>query len=66
MFVRLAEPLAEKVLLAHPKKLRVIAESTRKSDRLDAQVLAAEVPGRVHQLDGVERGAAAPGSAGRG
>lgn len=39
-FVRLAEPLAEKVLLAHPKKLRVIAESTRKSDRLDAQVLA--------------------------
>lgn len=38
--MRLAEPLAEKVLLAHPKKLRVIAESTRKSDRLDAQVLA--------------------------
>ena len=39
-FVRLVEPLAEKVLLAHPKKLRVIAESTRKSDKLDAQVLA--------------------------
>ena len=39
-FVRLVEPLAERVLLAHPKKLRVIAESTRKSDRLDAQVLA--------------------------
>lgn len=39
-FVRLIEPYAEKVLLAHPKKLRVIAESTRKSDRLDAQVLA--------------------------
>lgn len=38
--VRLLEPLAEKVLLAHPKKLRVIAESTRKSDKLDAQVLA--------------------------
>lgn len=38
--VRLIEPLAEKVLLAHPKKLRVIAESTRKSDKLDAQVLA--------------------------
>jgi transposase len=28
------------VLLAHPKKLRVIAESTRKSDQLDAQTLA--------------------------
>lgn len=41
-FVRLIEPLANarRVLLAHPKKLRVIAESTRKSDRLDAQVLA--------------------------
>ncbi len=39
-FVNLVEPLAERVLLAHPKKLRVIAESTRKSDRLDAQVLA--------------------------
>lgn len=39
-FVRLVEPLAEKVVLAHPKKLRVIAESTRKSDKLDAQVLA--------------------------
>jgi transposase len=36
----LLEPLAEKLVLAHPKKLRVIAESTRKSDRLDAQVLA--------------------------
>lgn len=39
-FVRLIEPVAEKVLLAHPKKLRVIAESTRKSDKLDARVLA--------------------------
>ena len=39
-FVRLVEPLAEKVLVAHPKRLRVIAESTRKSDRLDAFVLA--------------------------
>ena len=28
------------MLLAHPKKLRVIAESTRKSNKLDAQVLA--------------------------
>jgi transposase len=34
------EPLAEKVVLAHPKKLRVIAESTKKTDKLDAQVLA--------------------------
>jgi hypothetical protein len=36
----LLEPLAERLVLAHPKKLRIIAESTRKSDRLDAQVLA--------------------------
>jgi len=39
-FVQLLEPLAERVVLAHPKKLRVIAESTRKSDRLDAKTLA--------------------------
>ena len=39
-FVRLIEPLAHRVVLAHPKRLRVIAESTRKSDKLDAQVLA--------------------------
>ena len=32
--------LAEKVVLANPNKLRVIAESTKKTDRLDAQVLA--------------------------
>jgi transposase len=38
--VRLLEPLAERIVLAHPKKLRVIAESTRKSDKIDAQVLA--------------------------
>ena len=37
---RLLEPLAEEVVLAHPQKLRIIAESTRKSDKLDAQVLA--------------------------
>ncbi|MHC4331766.1 MAG: IS110 family RNA-guided transposase [Planctomycetota bacterium] len=36
----LLEPVAARVVLAHPKKLRVIAESTRKSDRLDATVLA--------------------------
>lgn len=39
-FVKLVEPIAQRVVLAHPKKLRVIAESTRKSDKLDAQVLA--------------------------
>lgn len=39
-FVKLMEPLAHRVVLAHPKKLRVIAESKRKSDKLDAQVLA--------------------------
>ena len=39
-FVKLIESLAEKVVLAHPGKLRIIAESTRKSDRLDAQILA--------------------------
>jgi transposase len=37
---QLLEPLAQRLVLAHPKKLRVIAESTRKSDKLDAQVLA--------------------------
>lgn len=38
--VRLLEPLASKWVLGHPGKMRVIAESTKKSDRLDAQVLA--------------------------
>jgi transposase len=33
-------PVAKRFVLAHPGKLRVIAESTRKSDKLDAQVLA--------------------------
>ncbi len=36
----LLEPLAHRIVLAHPGKLRIIAESTRKSDKLDAQVLA--------------------------
>ena len=39
-FVRLVESTAARVVLAHPGKLRVIAESTRKTDKLDAQVLA--------------------------
>jgi transposase len=38
--VDLIEPLAERVVLANPNKLRVIAESIKKTDRLDAQVLA--------------------------
>ena len=38
--VGLLESLAERVVLAHPKKLRIITESARKTDRLDAQVLA--------------------------
>jgi hypothetical protein len=31
--VQLVEPLADRVVLVHPKKMRVIAESTRKTDR---------------------------------
>jgi transposase len=42
-FIQLVEPLAQRVVLAHPKKLRIIAESTRKSDKLDAKVLAEEL-----------------------
>jgi transposase len=36
----LIEPLAARVILAHPRKLRIIAESARKTDKLDAQALA--------------------------
>ena len=32
---QLLEPLAERLVLAHPKKLRVIAESKNKSDKLE-------------------------------
>ena len=39
-FFKLVEPLARRILLAHPRKLRIIAESTRKSDKVDARVLA--------------------------
>ena len=39
-FFLLIEDLADRLVLAHPKKLRVIAESTRKTDKIDAQVLA--------------------------
>lgn len=36
----LIEDLADRLVLSHPKKLRVIAESTRKTDKIDAEVLA--------------------------
>ena len=39
-FVDLVQPDAQRVVLANPTKLRVIAESTKKTDRLDAQILA--------------------------
>jgi len=39
-FVRSVEQYAKRVVLAHPRHLRVIAESTRKSDKIDAEVLA--------------------------
>jgi transposase len=39
-FFLLLEDLADRLVLAHPKKLRVIAESTRKTDQIDAEVLA--------------------------
>lgn len=39
-FALLAEETATRVVLAHPSKLRVIAESTRKTDKVDAFVLA--------------------------
>jgi transposase len=39
-FVALIEDLVSRIVLAHPGKLRVIAESVRKSDKIDAYVLA--------------------------
>ena len=39
-FAGLAEKVVERVVLAHAGKLRVIAESTRKTDKIDAYVLA--------------------------
>ena len=39
-FVQLVEPAADRVVLAHPAHLRVIAQSKRKTDKLDAQTLA--------------------------
>jgi transposase len=39
-FLELIEDLADRIVLAHPGKMRVIAESIRKSDKIDAFVLA--------------------------
>jgi len=39
-FVKLVEPTSDRVVLAHPGHLRVIAQSKRKTDKLDAQALA--------------------------
>ncbi len=39
-FFRLIEKQADRLVLAHPKKLRVIAESKHKTDKIDARVLA--------------------------
>jgi transposase len=39
-FAGLAEKVVERIVLAHPGKLRVIAESARKTDKIDSYVLA--------------------------
>jgi hypothetical protein len=39
-FLRLVEPFATRSVLAHPGKLRVIAQSTRNSDKLDAGAIS--------------------------
>ena len=39
-FAALAEKHAQRVVIAHAGKLRVIAESTRKTDKIDARILA--------------------------
>lgn len=39
-FAALAETSAQRVVIAHAGKLRIIAESTRKTDKIDARILA--------------------------
>lgn len=39
-FAALAERYAQRVVVAHAGKLRIIAESTRKTDKIDARILA--------------------------
>lgn len=60
-FVRLIEPLAQRVVLAHPKKLRVIAESTRKK-RSARRTNPRGVPGLGHDSDLLSRDSAAAGA----
>jgi hypothetical protein len=38
--LELVDPCADRIVLVHPRKMRIIAESRRKTDRLDAQILA--------------------------
>ena len=38
-FCLLIEKLASRIVLVHPKKMRIIAESTRKTDKVDSAVL---------------------------
>lgn len=38
--LELVDAWADRIVLVHPRKMRVIAESRRKTDRLDAQILA--------------------------
>lgn len=47
--VRLLESLGHEVVMVNPKRLKLIAESTLKTDTLDAQTLARLA--RLHQLD---------------
>lgn len=39
-FAAMAEEYADRVVIAHAGKLRIIAESTRKTDKIDARILA--------------------------
>ena len=39
-FLLLVDDLADRCVLAHPQRLRIIAESKHKSDKIDAQILA--------------------------
>ena len=39
-FLQLIEREANRIVLVHPRKMRIIAESRRKTDKLDAQILA--------------------------
>src|SRR5207245_2222068 len=63
---QLLEPLAQRLVLAHPKKLRVIAESKNKSDRLDAQVGPGGVFSSGYDPRGLSAHAAATAASGSG